>query len=73
MIYRNKNFIYFDNAATSFLKPKEVQNAVLEAMKNLTANPGRSGHELSQRVAEVVFETRENLKDFFVFAVHLVR
>lgn len=65
MIYRNKNFIYFDNAATSFLKPKEVQNAVVEAMKNLTANPGRSGHALSQRVAEVVFETRENLKDFF--------
>lgn len=65
MIYRNKNFIYFDNAATSFLKPKEVQKAVLEAMQNLTANPGRSGHELSQRVAEAVFETRENLKDFF--------
>lgn len=61
----NKNYVYFDNAATSFHKPKEVQVAVLNAIKNLTANPGRSGHELSQKVAEKIFIARENLKDFF--------
>lgn len=61
----NKHIVYFDNAATSFNKPQEVQLAVLNAMKNLTANPGRSGHHLSQRVAEIVYDTRENLKDFF--------
>lgn len=59
------NYVYFDNAATSLIKPKVVQTAVVEAIKNLTANPGRSGHDLSQKVAEKVFETRENLKDFF--------
>lgn len=57
--------IYFDNAATSFVKPKSVQYEVINAMKNLTANPGRSGHVLAQKVALKVFETRENLKDFF--------
>lgn len=56
--------IYFDNAATSFYKPKEVKNSVINAMDRLTANPGRSGHNLSQNVAVEVFETRENIKDF---------
>lgn len=57
--------IYFDNAATSFYKPKEVKISVINAMEKLTANPGRSGHNLSQNVAEEIFETRENVKDFF--------
>ncbi|MBQ9795449.1 MAG: aminotransferase class V-fold PLP-dependent enzyme [Clostridia bacterium] len=61
----NNKFVYFDNAATSFHKPKEVQIAVMDAIKNLTANPGRSGHKLSQIVAEKIFETRENVKNFF--------
>lgn len=60
-----KQYVYFDNAATSFYKPKEVQVAVITAIKSLTANPGRSGHDLSQRVAEKISETRENLKEFF--------
>ena len=57
--------IYFDNAATSFIKPKEVKNAVIEALNKFTANPGRSGHKLSQIVADNIFETREVLKRFF--------
>ncbi len=57
--------IYFDNAATSLVKPKEVQMAVVNGVKNYTANPGRSGHKLSQKVAEKICETRENLKQFF--------
>ncbi|MBO5948072.1 aminotransferase class V-fold PLP-dependent enzyme [bacterium] len=70
MLYlNNKNsknkYVYFDNAATSFFKPKEVKNAVNFAMENLTANPGRSGHNLSQNVAEIISETRENVLDFF--------
>ncbi len=57
--------IYFDNAATSFYKPKSVKNAVNKAMDIYTANPGRSGHKLAQMVAEQIFNVRENLKDFF--------
>ncbi|MBR4998904.1 MAG: aminotransferase class V-fold PLP-dependent enzyme, partial [Clostridia bacterium] len=51
--------------ATSLIKPKIVQYEVINAIKNLTANPGRSGHNLSQKVALKIFETREILKDFF--------
>lgn len=57
--------IYFDNAATSFYKPSNVKNAVVESVNKLTANPGRSGHMLSQKVAEKIFETKEKLKKFF--------
>ena len=57
--------IYFDNAATSFLKPKIVKEKVKYALDNLTANPGRSGHDLPQNVAQEIFKTRENVKEFF--------
>ena len=57
--------IYFDNAATSGHKPQSVINAMNYALKNLSANPGRSGHKLSQNAAEVVYNTRKNLSDFF--------
>ncbi len=57
--------VYFDSAATSLVKPQEVKNSVINAMKFLTANPGRSGHKLSQNVAEIISETRENVLEFF--------
>ena len=37
----------------------------MNAMENLTANPGRSGHFLSQKTAEIVFDTREKIKQLF--------
>ncbi len=57
--------IYFDNAATSFYKPEMVKRNTIKAINSLTANPGRSGHKLSQKVAMKVFEAREVVKDFF--------
>jgi len=57
--------IYFDNAATSGTKPKEVINAVENALKNYSANAGRSGHQASVKTAEAVFETRKTAADFF--------
>lgn len=56
--------IYFDNGATSFPKPKSVINAVNYAMNNC-ANPGRSGHRLSIKSSELIFECRENLARLF--------
>lgn len=56
---------YFDNAATSLLKPYSVKRAVIDALDNYTANPGRSGHFRSMMVAEKIFDTREMLKHFF--------
>ena len=57
--------IYFDNAATSLIKPQQVKKSVMEAVNMYTANPGRSGHKLSQIVSDRIFETREIVKDFF--------
>lgn len=57
--------IYFDNAATSFYKPKMVKDAVNKALNFYTANPGRSGHRPAQEVAMRCFETREVTKEFF--------
>lgn len=57
--------IYFDNAATSGVKPPEVIKAVGNALKMYSANPGRSGHNASVRTAEAVFKARENIADFF--------
>lgn len=57
--------IYFDNAATTGHKPTQVINAVDNALKNLSANPGRSGHKLSQSAAFKVYETRDKTAEFF--------
>lgn len=57
--------IYFDNAATTGHKPIGVINAVNFSLKNLSANPGRSGHSLSQKAAVEVYNARQNLSDFF--------
>lgn len=57
--------IYFDNAATTGVKPTRVTNAVKYALDHYCANPGRSGHEASAKVADMVYKTREKLANFF--------
>lgn len=57
--------IYFDNAATSFSKPKLVKDAVINALNNYCANPGRSSHALAQQTAMQIFYTREKVAKFF--------
>ena len=56
--------IYFDNSATTYTKPKEVIKALVEGTTSHSANPGRSGHKLSQKVAEKVFDVRSMLCEF---------
>jgi cysteine desulfurase family protein len=57
--------IYLDNAATSFFKPESVIKAVENALRNYSANPGRSGHKLSVGAAEKIYRVREKVADFF--------
>ena len=57
--------IYFDNAATTFVKPKSVCSAVQNVMRSLSANPGRSGHSLALRAGTRVYECRQKVADFF--------
>ena len=53
--------IYLDNGATTFYKPPAVIKAGVSALKYLSANPGRSGHALSLKVATLVHKTRQRV------------
>ena len=57
--------IYFDNGATTFPKPQSVVRAVSSAMQNYGANPGRSGHKMSLKASEIIFNCRENAAALF--------
>lgn len=56
--------IYFDNAATSMPKPKNVVCAITDAMKKC-GNSGRGGHDFSLNAAKTVYLCRKKLADIF--------
>ncbi len=60
-----KQIIYFDNAATSWPKPEGVHKAMDSFMRQVGANPGRSGHSRSIEAGRIVYETREAVAGFF--------
>ena len=49
--------IYLDNAATTMIKPAQVGEAVVRAMRSM-ASPGRGGHPPAMRAAEAVYDCR---------------
>ena len=49
--------IYFDNAATTLVKPPSVAKAVAAAVKSL-GSPGRGGHEAAMRASEAAYACR---------------
>lgn len=57
--------IYFDNAATSFPKPREVTREVVRCITRYGGNAGRGSHALSLAAAEKIFECREKLSELF--------
>lgn len=57
--------IYFDQAASSFPKPPEVTNAMVEAINEYGANPGRGSHSLARRAANMINQTREKAATLF--------
>lgn len=57
--------IYFDNAATSFPKPKIVYQEIMTAMMEYGANPGRSGHKLALEASREIFNTRKKISKLF--------
>jgi len=57
--------IYFDNAATSWPKPQSVIEKMNDFMKDIGANPGRSGHSMSVEAGRIVFNVREKIARFF--------
>lgn len=56
--------IYLDSAATSFLKPPSVRQAMLGAMQHMTS-PGRGGHRLAMAAAETVYRCRQEAAALF--------
>lgn len=56
--------IYFDNAATTLLKPAEVFRAVQNAMRT-AGGYGRSGHRPAMRAGELVYNCREQAAALF--------
>ena len=56
--------IYLDNAATTLQKPRQVAEAVAEAMCSL-GNAGRGVHEATLGASRVIFDARKRLADFF--------
>lgn len=57
--------IYFDNAATTGVKPVAVTEAVMTAMRQYSVNPGRGGYESAKKCAEVIYGCRKDLSSFF--------
>lgn len=60
-----KSVIYLDHAATSWPKPPEVTEAVIHAMMNDAANPGRGSHAMAVRASRILFEARKQLGKLF--------
>ena len=53
--------IYFDNSASTLIKPKCVQRAISNAMMFYSANPGRSGHKEAIKTALEIEKVREKI------------
>lgn len=58
--------IYLDSAATTYLKPKSVIHAMVDYMENSGGNPGRGGHVLSMRAADIIYSCRETLSSLLL-------
>lgn len=59
--------IYLDNAATSYPKPSDVYNSVMNYMINIGANPGRGAASNVLIGDRTIYKCRESLADFFNF------
>ncbi len=57
--------IYLDNAATSYPKPETVYLAVMHAMREIGASPGRGGYARSLDASRLLFRTRETIASLF--------
>lgn len=56
--------IYFDNAATTMQKPKQVVEAVTRALCSM-GNAGRGAHNASMDASRMLFDTRKKLAMLF--------
>lgn len=57
----DKKLIYFDNSATTFVKPEAVYERIIDVMKYAGGNAGRGGHKLAQSASNVIYDAREKV------------
>jgi len=57
--------VYLDNAASSHPKPESVYLSVTDTLRNIGANPGRSGHSLAMKASRKIAQTRSLLARLF--------
>ena len=55
------DFIYMDNAATTFPKAETTYEAMDDANRNLAVNAGRGSYALAKRASSVIDEVRVRL------------
>ncbi len=60
---KEKDIIYFDNAATTF-KPYRVIKKMMDYYENYTANSHRGDYDISFKVDDMLDYTRDNVKNF---------
>jgi len=60
-----EEFIYLDNAATTFPKPESVYTSMDQFYRRAGVNPGRSGYDLCMEAGEMLDNTRRLLTRFF--------
>lgn len=60
--------VYLDNGATSYPKPPQVAQAMLEYVTNVGGNVSRGGYARAYTAGEILYETRERLCAIFGFA-----
>jgi cysteine desulfurase family protein len=59
------DFVYLDNAATTFPKPAEVIEFMSDFYLTRGVNPGRTGFDLALEAEETLADARRVLTDFF--------
>ncbi|MEJ2719128.1 MAG: aminotransferase class V-fold PLP-dependent enzyme [Deltaproteobacteria bacterium] len=62
---RQSRIIYLDNAATSFPKPPEVLQEMLDTYSRLGVSPGRGSYDLASQCEQLVHTVRQQISDFF--------
>lgn len=57
--------IYFDNAATSRMKPECVFDAYMYYLKNIGTSPGRGSYKLAIEASRMLYQARKTIAKYF--------
>lgn len=60
-----QNYVYLDNAATTYPKPPEVLHALNDCVQNWCGNSGRGAHYFAVKSAEAAYACRTALSELF--------